>query len=92
MHLLMQNPADYTRHAESLLRRSIIFKLNEDLEAEDPTPSSHDMTLVDVSYNNVLRRLDTIRHLCENLQGGLGHRAEKSISGAESEGGVESLN
>lgn len=91
MHFLMQNLIDYIGYAVFLLRRSVIFKLKEDLEAEDPTPSSRDMTSVDATYNHVLRQLDTITRLCEDLHGGLAHRAEGSIAGAESEGGVESF-
>ena len=66
--------------------------MNEDLEAQDPNPPSRDMTLVDVSYRSVLRRLDTMKYLCENLREGLAHRSEETISGTGSEDGTESLN
>lgn len=93
--MLIQRPADYLGSAESFLLRCMAFRLKEGLDAEDPTPSSRDMTSVDVSYNNVLSQLNTIRYFCEKLHGELAHRAEESISesisGAESESGVESF-
>lgn len=91
IHMLMLSAVDFIGSAEFLLWRSMVFKLKEDLEAEDQTPSSREMTSVVVSCNDVLRRLGTIKPLFEDLQDELTHRAEESISRAESEGEVESF-
>ncbi|KAG8355278.1 hypothetical protein FVEN_g6623 [Fusarium venenatum] len=68
---------EFLGEAESLLRRTIIFKLNENLDKEDPPWAEQVPTLIDVSYNAILSKLRTISFLSNSLHQALEHRKEK---------------
>jgi hypothetical protein len=68
---------EFLGEAESLLRRTIIFNLNEKLDKEDPPSAEQVPTLIDVSYNAILSKLRTISFLSNSLHQALEHRKEK---------------
>ncbi|KAG7408189.1 hypothetical protein Forpe1208_v011838 [Fusarium oxysporum f. sp. rapae] len=74
------NAKSYTEflgEAESPLRRTIMFKMNENLDEEDPPWAEQVPTLIDVSYNAILSKLRTISFLSDSLHQALEHRKER---------------
>ncbi|PCD21511.1 hypothetical protein AU210_016472 [Fusarium oxysporum f. sp. radicis-cucumerinum] len=68
---------EFLGEAESPLRRTIMFKLNENLDEEDPPWAEQVPTLIDVSYNAILSKLRTISFLSDSLHQALEHRKER---------------
>lgn len=67
---------EFVGETESLLRRTTIFKLNENLDKEDPPWAEQVPTLMDVSYKAILSKLRTISFLSDSLHQALEHRKE----------------
>ncbi|KAI8710759.1 hypothetical protein NCS52_01535700 [Fusarium sp. LHS14.1] len=68
---------EFLGKAESSLRQAIVFKLNENLDKEYPQSAEQGFTLIDVSYEGILRKLRTINFLSDSLHQALEHRIEK---------------